>query len=94
MKLELECPECGRMVKVEYDPGEKPITSGPPDRWYPGYPEIAEVLSGCNCAESMNFKRREIYEESLLNAVREELQAQEDSYWDHRLDEMREDGLA
>jgi len=55
------CPLCGDTTgtaTVTIDPGEREITSGPPDTWHPGSPpgidQIEDLEWDCDCRQQLS----------------------------------------
>lgn len=66
------CPCCGHGIEVRVWPGEKRVTSGPPERWYPGAPPEVEDITGCGCSEYVDsLGGWDEYERKILDELSE-----------------------
>lgn len=91
MRLEVMCPICEDseiIIEAEIDPGERMITSGPSDGWYPGSPPgiagFDSVDYTCSCRE--NLKHMFSFEESS--------QKQVVAVYDATIDELADEAFA
>lgn len=92
-----------RILEVEYDvdPGEKSVTSGPSDGWYPGSAPSINIEKVWLCHPRKNGKgyaRRQIseavitskHEDDLLEAANEDFLRRQDDAVDSRIEALRE----
>lgn len=93
--LYADCPHCDGQIEVgiEVEPGE-PEVRYPNDRAHPGSPPEAWVVDsgdryGCECPDIDWQRLEEENYERFLEHADEAMQAQEDEYWERKIQESK-----
>lgn len=92
----IDCYRCDGQIEVEIEaePGEAPVTSGPPSAWHPGSPPDVWIIGdgdrfGCECDDLDWDQLEEHNRERLLEHADDAMRAAEDAYWETKIQERK-----